>query len=452
MSAPEEPTEAVGLLIPTRVIERKRDGERLEPEELEGFLGAYLAGDVPDYQMSALLMAVFFRGLDPDETEVLVRTMLESGNTLDLSYLGAPRVDKHSTGGVGDKVSLVLAPLVASLGIFVPMMSGRGLGHTTGTLDKLEAIPGFRTALGLDEFRRVLEEVGCAMIGQTAEIAPLDRRLYALRDVTGTVPVIQLIAASIMSKKLAEGLTGLLLDVKVGSGAFIPEGDRARELARLMVEIGARRGVPTVALLTAMDRPLGVALGNGLETAEAIACLRGGGPPDLRELVLTEAAEMVCLADPAADAGDARTQVEGQLDSGAALECFGRLIEAQGGDRSIVDEPHRLHTAPHRAEVRASKGGVVAAVAPRPLGDCIVRLGGGRVTIDQTIHPGVGFEVFARPGQELAKGELLGVAHARTRSDAELGARTLRACVATLESGGSRAQLPLLVDRVTTQN
>ena len=314
-------------LIPTRVIERKRDGERLERGELEGLLTAYLSGDVPDYQMSAFLMAVFFQGLERDETEVLFRTMLESGSTLDLSYLGAPRVDKHSTGGVGDKVSLVLAPLAASLGVYVPMMSGRGLGHTTGTLDKLEAIPGFRTALTLDEFRRVLEDVGCAMIGQTDEIAPLDRRLYALRDVTGTVPVIQLIAASIMSKKLAEGLTGLLLDVKVGSGAFIPEGDRARELARTMVDIGARRGVPTVALLTAMDRPLGVALGNGLETAEAIACLKGGGPPDLRELVLAEVAEMVCLADPTMDAGEARSRAAGQLDSGSALDRFGRMVD-----------------------------------------------------------------------------------------------------------------------------
>jgi thymidine phosphorylase len=287
------------------------------------------------------------------------------------------------------------------------------------------------------------------MIGQTDEIAPLDRRLYALRDVTGTVPVIQLIAASIMSKKLAEGLTGLLLDVKVGSGAFIPEGDRARELARTMVDIGARRGVPTVALLTAMDRPLGVALGNGLETAEAIACLKGGGPPDLRELVLAEVAEMVCLADSTMDAGEARSRAAGQLDSGSALDRFGRMVEAQGGDRSIVDEPERLHTAPHQVEVLALSAGRVATVAPRALGDCIARLGGGRLRMDQVVHPGVGFEVYARPGQELARGELLGRVHARSPSDAELGAKTLRECVETLERGAAWSQLPLVLGRIT---
>jgi pyrimidine-nucleoside phosphorylase len=273
-------------MIPTRIIEAKRDGERIEADDLRAFLNSYATGDTPDYQMSAFLVAVYFNGLDADETDVFVQSMLASGTSLDLSYLGAPRVDKHSTGGVGDKVSLALAPLVASLGVFVPMMSGRGLGHTTGTLDKLEAIPGFRTDLSLSDFKNVLERVGCAMIGQTAEIAPLDKRLYALRDVTGTVAVRPLIAASIMSKKLAEGLTGLLLDVKVGAGAFIPEEDRAIELATTMVDIGSRRGLPTVALLTAMDRPLGCAIGNGLETAEAILCLRGGGPDDLRELLL----------------------------------------------------------------------------------------------------------------------------------------------------------------------
>ncbi|MGD2068784.1 MAG: thymidine phosphorylase, partial [Gemmatimonadota bacterium] len=279
-------------MIPYRVIEAKREGRSLAPPELDAFFRGYLAGEVHEYQMAAFLMAVHFQGLDPRELSALTGIMVESGRRLDLSWIDGPRVDKHSTGGVGDKVSLVLAPLAAELGLHVPMLSGRGLGHTGGTLDKLEAIPGFRTDLSLDDFRTVLSDVGCAMIGQTSEIAPLDRRLYDLRSVTATVPAIPLIAASIMSKKLAEDLTGLVLDVKVGEGAFVPEEERALELARTMVGIGDDRGVPTVALLTAMDRPLGRAVGNALETAEAVACLRGDGPPDLRAVVLTLAAEM----------------------------------------------------------------------------------------------------------------------------------------------------------------
>src|SRR5690606_5454321 len=278
-------------MIPSRVIEAKRDGGCLPAEDLRAFLFGLLDGSVPDYQVAALLMAVHFRGMTAQETSVLVDAMLGSGARLEAAGSGRPRIDKHSTGGVGDKVSLVLAPLAAEMGMDVPMMSGRGLGHTTGTLDKLEAIPGFRVDLELDRLSRVLAEVGCAMTGQTEDIAPLDRRLYALRDVTGTVAAIPLIAASIMSKKLAETLDALVLDVKVGEGAFIPEEDRAEELARTMVGIGRDRGLPTVALLTAMDRPLGVAVGNGLETAEAIRAMRGEGPDDLREVVLALVAE-----------------------------------------------------------------------------------------------------------------------------------------------------------------
>ena len=435
-------------MIPARIIERKRDGETLQPDELKGFLSAYLAGDLLDYHMSAFLMAVYFRGLSADETDVLVQTMLGSGEKLDLSYLGAPRIDKHSTGGVGDKVSLVLAPVVAAAGVYVPMMSGRGLGHTSGTLDKLEAIPGFRTDLALEEFRRVLEDVGCAMIGPTAEIAPLDRRLYALRDVTGTVPALQLIAASIMSKKLAEGLTGLLLDVKVGAGAFIPEEDRARELAQTMVDLGARWEVPTVALLTAMDRPLGLAVGNGLETAEAIGCLKGNGPNDLTELVLRQAAEMICLADAGLQSREGRARAETALDSGSALERFARLVDAQGGDPRVVDRPELLLTAPHRVEVRADAAGFVNSVQPRPLGEGVVRLGGGRVFMNQDIDAGVGFQVGVRPGQEIEAGDLLGVVHARSSAEADLSSQILRASVVTSTNGSGLELLPLVVDRI----
>jgi pyrimidine-nucleoside phosphorylase len=432
-------------VIPARIIERKRDGHALEPAELAAFLDGYFRGEVPDYQMAAFLMAAYLRGLDDRETDVMVRCMLESGTTLDLAHLPGPRVDKHSTGGVGDKVSVVLAPLVACLDVFVPMISGRGLGHTAGTLDKLEAIPGFQTDMSLARFQKILRSVGCAIIGQTAEIAPLDRRLYAMRDVTGTVSAIPLIAASIMSKKLAEDLTGLLLDVKVGAGAFIPEEERALDLARKMVAIGTSRGLPTVALLTAMDRPLGRAVGNGLETAEAIRCLRGEGPADLRELVLVEAAEMVRLGYPDVGPAEARRRAEDALDSGRAAERFARLVEAQGGDPRIVDEPGRLLTAPLRHEVRAERRGTVCEIAPRALGEGVVALGGGRRVMHQPIDPGVGFEVRVAPLERVDPGDVLGIVHARDEEGVRLGAQVLVRAVRLDASGDEVPRLRSLV-------
>ena len=283
------------MIVP-RLIERKRDGERLEPREIRDLVLAYAEGQVPDYQMGALLMAIYFRGLDRDEMNALMDAMLESGKRLDLGRLPMPRIDKHSTGGVGDKTSLILAPLIASLGIAVPMMSGRGLGHTGGTLDKLESIPGFRTALSLADAERQIAKIGCAMLSQTDEIVPADRKIYALRDATATVEVIPLIAASIMSKKIAESLTGLVLDIKRGSGSFLPKLDDELELAKAMIDLGARHGCPVVALVTAMDRPLGHACGNALEVAEAVDVLKGGGPPDLVEVTLALGAAMLVLA------------------------------------------------------------------------------------------------------------------------------------------------------------
>jgi pyrimidine-nucleoside phosphorylase len=435
-------------LIPARVIEAKRDGEALDPALLVAFLEAYLRGEIPDYQMAAFLMAAYLRGLDEAETEVFVRCMLESGSTLDLSALPGPKVDKHSTGGVGDKVSLALAPLVAALDVFVPMISGRGLGHTGGTLDKLEAIPGFQTDLSLTRFRQVVRDVGCAMIGQTTEIAPLDRRLYALRDVTGTVSSIPLISASIMSKKLAEDLDGLLLDVKVGSGAFLAAEEGARALAEKMVAIGTGRGLGTVALLTAMDRPLGRAVGVGLETAEAIECLRGGGPDDLRELVLVEAVEMLRLARSEVTESEARQRTESALDSGAALERFTRMVEAQGGDPRVVEAPWMLHTAPERREVRAESEGVVLEVAPRPLGEGVIALGGGRTMMHQPVDPGVGFVLAVTPGDRVAAGDLLGVVHSRDASDAELGARVLGGAVRIGNEGDELVRRALVSARI----
>ena len=435
-------------LIPSRLIEDKRDGHELDPEDLEAFLTAYLEDELPHYQMSAFLMAVLFQGLSPGELECLVEVMLHSGTVLELDHLPGSKMDKHSTGGVGDNVSLVLAPLAAELGLFVPMMSGRGLGHSGGTLDKLEAIPGFRTDVSLSEFGDILESVGCAMIGQTAEIAPLDKRLYELRSVTGAVPAIPLISASIMSKKLAEGLDGLVLDVKAGSGAFLPDLEDTLELARTMVGIGSRRGTPTVALVTAMDRPLGRAIGNALEVSEAVECLRGEGPSDLRDVVVALTGEMLVLGGAASDAAEAENRCRETLASGAALERFGRLVDAQGGDASIIEAPDRLPRAPVQVEVRAETDGVVQEVSPRPLGHAVVEMGGGRRAIGDTIDPGVGFVVAAQPGDHLVSGDLLGEVHAADEASAEMAVRALREAV-RIGLDADPPALPLISHRVT---
>ena len=435
-------------MIPSRIIEQKREGGALAPEEFERFLGAYLSGEVQDYQMAAFLMAVVFEGLTPSELDTLVDVMLHSGSVLDFAHLPAATVDKHSTGGVGDKVSLVLAPLVAELGLYVPMMSGRGLGHSGGTLDKLEAIPGFRTDLTLDEFSAVLERVGCAMIGQTKEIAPLDKRLYGLRDATGTVPAIPLIAASIMSKKLAEGLKGLVLDVKVGSGAFLPEVDRALELARTMVSVGEARGVRCTALITRMDRPLGRAVGNALETAEAIACLKGEGPQDLADVTVALAAEMLVLGGRFGDREAAAAAARSALDGGAAVDRLRQLVEAQGGDPRVVDDPSGLPAAAARETARAPAAGVVLAVLPRPLGYGVVELGGGRTRLDKEIDLSVGFTLRVSVGDRVEEGDALGEAHAADAEGAARGATILTEAV-ILGDDPDPDSLPLISHRVT---
>ena len=431
-----------------RVIERKSAGQTLDAEELRAFLGAYLKGDIPDYQMAAFLMAVWFRGLSGRELDALLHTMIASGASLDLSHLDGPRVDKHSTGGVGDKVSLVLAPLAAELGLYVPMMSGRGLGHTGGTLDKLESIPGFRTDIALDRFVSIVERERFAMIGQTPEIAPLDRRLYDLRSVTGTVSSIPLIATSIMSKKLAEGLTGLVLDVKTGSGAFLPETGRALELARTMVTLGERAGVDTVALVTAMDRPLGRAIGNGLEVAEALECLAGGGPADLREVTLALVAQMMVVGGLARDAGSARERAAVTLDSGRPLERFARVVALQGGDTRAIHRPERLPSGRVRRYVRARSVGFVGAIDPRALGHGMVELGGGRTRLGATINRGVGFRLEVRIGDEVTADRTLGVVHAATPAEADRASKLLRDAIRIVPEAPPPAA-PLLSHRVT---
>ncbi|GAB1342271.1 pyrimidine-nucleoside phosphorylase [Gemmatimonas sp.] len=407
----------------------------------------YAAGEVPDYQMAALAMAIFFVGLDRDEIGALTDAMLASGATLDLSHLPVGRVDKHSTGGVGDKVSLVLAPLVAACGVAVPMMSGRGLGHTGGTLDKLESIPGFRTDLPLERATHQLENIGCALIGQTREIAPADRKLYALRDATATVESIPLISASIMSKKLAEGLTGLVLDVKYGSGAFLPELDRGLTLARTMIELGADHDCPVVALLTAMDRPLGRACGNALEVEESIAALRGEGPADLMDVTYALGAEMLVLGGAAATRNEARRRMEVAISSGRAARKFQEIIEAQGGNPAVVDDPGLLPQAAECELFLAVRDGVVAQVEPRAIGRGITALGGGRTRVEDTVDPSVGFVITARPGDVVRAGEPLATIFARNADGVAAGRASLSESIRLADDADP--PLPLISHRVT---
>ena len=435
------------MVIP-RLIEHKRDGHALTPEQWSSLIREYTLGRVPDYQMSALLMAIVFRGLEPAELAALTDAMIASGDRLRFEGHPVPVADKHSTGGVGDKVSLVLAPMVASCGVAVPMMSGRGLGHTGGTLDKLESIPGFRTDLSLREARAQIDRLGCAMLGQTPEIAPADKRLYALRDVTGTVESVPLLAASIMSKKLAEGLNGLVLDVKTGSGAFLTDSALALELARTMIGLGESRGCPTVALLTAMDRPLGRACGNTLEVEEAIEALRGRGPADLMEVTYALAAEMLALVGAAPDLIEARRRLEEAVTSGRALETFARVIEAQGGNPAVVDDPAVLPQARAVEVFRAERGGRVERVEPRRIGRAIVELGGGRATLEDSIDPTVGFVVTVKPGDVVRAGEPIASVFARDRSGVALGMAALREAVKIGEHG---RLTPLISHRITAR-
>ncbi len=434
-------------MVAYQLIERKRDGGRIEPAEWEELLSSYLRDEVTDAQMASLLMAVYFRGLDREETGALTDTMMRSGSRLDLSHLSAPRLDKHSTGGVGDKVSLILAPLVASLGGAVPMMSGRALGHTGGTLDKLESIRGFRTRLSLAEASQQISRIGCALIGQSEEIAPADRRLYALRDCTATVESIPLIAASIMSKKLAEGLTGLVLDIKRGSGAFLPQLERGLELANLMVALGHDHGVPVVALVTAMDRPLGRACGNALELEEAINALHGEGPPDLMRVTYALGAEMLVMGGLAVSRDAARRAMEISISSGRAAAKFREVIAAQGGDPAVVDDPSLLPQAACCELYFAPNAGFVASIDPRRIGFGVIELGGGRAKPADPIDHSVGFVIAARPGDLVREGEPVGTIMARDEAGIEAGRRSLQRAIVIADEADY--PLPLISHRVT---
>jgi pyrimidine-nucleoside phosphorylase len=389
------------------IIGKKRDKKKLTAEEIDYFVSGYTQGQIPDYQASALLMAIFLNGMDQDETFHLTSSMMRSGKVLDLSSLPGVKVDKHSTGGVGDKVSLILAPLVASCGVKVPMISGRGLGHTGGTLDKLESIPGFRTDLPLAKFKKILSEIGVCMIGQSQEIAPADRKLYALRDVTATVNSIPLIASSIMSKKLAEGADAFIFDVKVGNGAFMQQPKDAILLARNLIRVAARFNKKAVAVLTDMNEPLGQAVGNSVEVIEAIQALKGKAPKDLMEITLTLGAHMLVLGKKAKNIKVAESKLKSALETGQALAKFREMIKKQGGDTKVLDDYRLLPWAKHKLTVCSDKNGYVQSIDTMKIGLSAVELGAGRERMDSRIDPGVGFLIQKKVGDFVEENEPL---------------------------------------------
>jgi len=410
------------VIRPAELIQRKRDGGELSDEELSELILGYTRGEIPDYQLAAFCMAVYFRGLSARETYALTDAMVRSGETIDLqAEIGRPVADKHSTGGVGDKASLVVGPLVAACGVPFGKMSGRGLGHTGGTLDKLESIPGYRVELSRDEFVLQVRDVGLAVIGQTAELVPADKQLYALRDVTATVENVSLIAASIMSKKIAAGANAIVLDVKVGDGAFMKSLDEARALAGAMLELGRRAGRRVVCELTDMDQPLGRAVGNALEIREALAALSGDGPPDLTELAIDASAHLVELCD-GMDAGEARARVESVLRDGSALDAYERWIRAQGGDPA----EDALPRAPVTKTVTADRDGYVGRLGALAIGTAAMRLGAGRTTKDDTIDHAVGIVCLRKRGDRVKAGEALAEIHARDQAAVDAVADEVR--------------------------
>lgn len=399
-------------MLPQWIIEKKRDGLALSDEEIRDFIQHYTDGSIPDYQMAALAMAIFFQGMDDSEITTLTDAMLKSGDQIDTSSLGRPTADKHSTGGIGDKVSLILGPLVAAAGVAVPMLSGRGLGITGGTLDKLESIPGYRTDLSTGEFLSILKTCGCSITGQTTRIAPADKKLYALRDVTATVPSIPLISASIMSKKLAEGAAHLVLDVKCGTGAFMKTLDSARRLARTMVEIGHRMGRGMTAIITDMNQPLGHTAGNGLEILETIEALHGRGPEDLMQVTLTLSAEMLRLAGVSPNAESALKTLKTHIESGRAFDIFKQMVGLHGGDVRVLDHPEQLPSAPAKQDITADSDGYISRMDADTIGRVCLLLGAGRTVVTGRVDPRVGVSGILKIGEAVVKGQPLMTLHA----------------------------------------
>ncbi len=398
-------------MIMTDIIRKKRNGETLSKEEIEFVIDGITNSSIPDYQITALLMAIYFKGMDDDETSVLTSGMMHSGDIVNLSNIVGFKVDKHSTGGVGDKISIPLAPLVASAGVTVPMVSGRGLGHTGGTLDKLESIPGMRTDLQIDEFINQLKRIGVAIMGQTKEMNPADKKLYALRDVTATVESIPLITASIMSKKLAEGIDGLVLDVKYGNGAFIKTPDDAKILAEKMVNIGKSMNKNVTAFLTDMNQPLGEKLGNALEIEESIDILKGKGPEDVKELVLQLASEMLILGKVASTNDEALKILKNKLNSGEALKKFETMIEAQGGNTKIIENYDLLPHTAYILQIHAEQNGYISEIDTFGIGNFIVHIGGGRKTINDKIDHSVGVQLFKKIGMKVERDDIIANIH-----------------------------------------
>jgi pyrimidine-nucleoside phosphorylase len=439
-------------IMPQEIIAHKRDGLALSRAEVEQFVSEVVSGEFKDYQSSALLMAILLKGMTPEETVWLTEAMMRSGRIVDLPEITRPKVDKHSTGGVGDKVSLILAPLVAACGLCVPMMSGRGLGHTGGTLDKLEAIPGFRTELTDVEYRAQLASLHQAMIGQSADIVPADRKLYALRDVTATVESIPLICSSILSKKMAEGIDSLVLDVKCGLGAFMKTEVEARQLSESLVAISASMGKPTTAILTRMDEPLGHMIGNSLEVIESIDCLRGKGPADLMEVTYALCAEMLILGGIQSNREDAMSALKAAIDSGAALEGFRALVEAQGGDGAVVDDYNCLPRTEKTKDISLNNGSpmYVEGLDARSFGDAACLLGAGRVSTDSIIDPSVGIELLKKVGHVVQANEAIVRIHYQGRDSLEAAeARLENAIKLSVEKPVVSS---LIIDRISHEN
>ncbi|TCN01682.1 pyrimidine-nucleoside phosphorylase [Paenibacillus sp. BK033] len=432
------------------LIQKKRDGGELTAKELTFLVDGYCDGDIPDYQMSAWAMAVLFRGMTPAETAALTLAMANSGDQVDLAPIAGVKVDKHSTGGVGDKTTLIIAPLVASVGVPVAKMSGRGLGHTGGTIDKLESIAGFQTELTREKFLEQVNELGLSVIGQSGNLAPADKKLYALRDVTATVESIPLIASSVMSKKIAAGADAIVLDVKTGSGAFMKTVEDSEKLAQAMVEIGTQVGRQTAAVISDMDQPLGFAIGNALEVREAIETLRGNGPADLTELCLTLGAHMVVLGGKASTVAEAKDLLQKQLDNGEALAKFKQFVEAQGGDVSVVDDVNRLPQAAVQVEVKAASAGFIAAIDAEELGIAAMLLGAGRATKEATIDYSVGITIRKKVGDAVSEGDTLAVLHVRAQDSAveEVIAKVREAYAV---AAGKPDERPLLLSVVTAE-
>ncbi|WP_127494295.1 pyrimidine-nucleoside phosphorylase [Paenibacillus glycanilyticus] len=432
------------------LIQKKRDGGELTAKELTFLVDGYCDGDIPDYQMSAWAMAVLFRGMTPAETAALTLAMANSGDQVDLAPIAGVKVDKHSTGGVGDKTTLIIAPLVASVGVPVAKMSGRGLGHTGGTIDKLESIAGFQTELTREKFLEQVNELGLSVIGQSGNLAPADKKLYALRDVTATVESIPLIASSVMSKKIAAGADAIVLDVKTGSGAFMKTVDDSEKLAQAMVDIGTEVGRQTAAVISDMDQPLGFAIGNALEVREAIETLQGNGPADLTELCLTLGAHMVVLGGKASTVAEAKGLLQSQLDNGEAFAKFKQFVAAQGGDASVVDDVNRLPQAAELVEVKAASAGYIAAIDAEELGIAAMLLGAGRATKDASIDYSVGITIRKKVGDSVSEGDTLAVLHTRAQDSAveEVLNKVREAYAVAAEKPEER---PLLLSVVTAE-